>query len=118
MSIFKHLYVENIVDVVGDINCEFRVIVALLGKGVELWSTILHDLIRKLNMNHKDYVELYVSKERGKELIDSLWPMKCVEHAPSSCSGCVLPEIISIVQKYNYRHKESCYLLSSFLEGL
>ena len=78
MSTFKHLYVENIVDVVGDINCEFRVIVALLGKGVELCSTILHDLVRKLNTNHKKYVELYVSKERGKELIHSLWPVKCV----------------------------------------
>lgn len=66
MSKFKRLYVENIVDVVGDINCEFRVIVALLGKGVELWSTIVHDLVRKLNTNHKDYVELEGTREGAR----------------------------------------------------
>jgi hypothetical protein len=49
--------------IVGDINCEFRVIVALLGKGVELWSTILHDLVRKPNTNHKDSVELEGTRE-------------------------------------------------------
>ncbi|XP_058783816.1 uncharacterized protein LOC131658552 [Vicia villosa] len=53
MPIFMHKYIDRIVNVVGDGNCGFRAVSALLGKGEDDDKLVRHKLIEEL-MNHKD----------------------------------------------------------------
>ncbi|XP_058726762.1 uncharacterized protein LOC131598149 [Vicia villosa] len=53
MPIFMHKYIDWIVNVVGDGNCGFRAVLALLGKGEDGHKVVRHEIIEEL-MNHKD----------------------------------------------------------------
>lgn len=59
MPLCMHPYVDNNVDVARNGNCEFCVIVALLGKRVESLSTIRLDLIKQLTTHHNEYVDVF-----------------------------------------------------------
>ncbi|XP_058784652.1 uncharacterized protein LOC131659484 [Vicia villosa] len=53
MPVFMHKYIDRIVNVVGDGNCGFRAVSALLCKGEDAHELVRHDLIVDL-VNHKD----------------------------------------------------------------
>ncbi|XP_058760597.1 uncharacterized protein LOC131633935 [Vicia villosa] len=53
MSVFMHKYIDRIVNVVGDGNCGYLAVSALLGKGEDAHELVRHDLIEEL-VNHKD----------------------------------------------------------------
>ncbi|XP_058768454.1 uncharacterized protein LOC131642199 [Vicia villosa] len=53
MPVFMHKYIDQIVNMVGDGNCGFRAVSALLGKGEDDHKLFCHELIEEL-MNHKD----------------------------------------------------------------
>ncbi|XP_058753530.1 uncharacterized protein LOC131651281 [Vicia villosa] len=59
MLVFMHKYIDRIFNVLGDGNCGFWAVLALLGKGEEDDKLVRHELIEEL-MNHKDsYTQIF-----------------------------------------------------------
>lgn len=74
MLVFMHKYIEWIVNVVGDVNCSYRAVSALLGKG-EYNHTLVHDQLIQELMTHKEsYTRLYRKKEKFYKIYESLVP--------------------------------------------
>ncbi|XP_058724865.1 uncharacterized protein LOC131596273 [Vicia villosa] len=83
MSVFMHKYIDRIVNVVGDGNCGFWVILTLLGKGEDDHKLVRHELIEEL-MNHKDSYTRVFGDEAIFELVhEALVPWLGV-YAPTS----------------------------------
>ncbi|XP_058741614.1 uncharacterized protein LOC131613975 [Vicia villosa] len=62
MLVFMQKYIDRIVNVVGDSNCRFWVVSALLGKGEDDHKLVRPELIEEL-MNHKDsYTRVFGDK--------------------------------------------------------
>ncbi|XP_028109337.1 uncharacterized protein LOC114308050 [Camellia sinensis] len=61
-------FIKLMKDVDGDGNCGFRAIAGLLGLGENDWVQVRHDLLLELNNHRDEYVVLYGSHERVKEL--------------------------------------------------
>ncbi|XP_028077050.1 uncharacterized protein LOC114279072 [Camellia sinensis] len=61
-------FIKLMKDVDGDGNCGFRAITGLLGLGENDWVQVRRDLLHKLNGHRDEYVVLYGSHERVKEL--------------------------------------------------
>lgn len=61
MSIFMNKYIERIVNVKGDGNCNFRLVFALLDKGGED-HTFFRQLINELTGPKESYTRLYGKK--------------------------------------------------------
>ncbi|KAI4357667.1 hypothetical protein L6164_001601 [Bauhinia variegata] len=68
-----HEYIEDVIDVTADGNCGYRAIATLLGKGEESWAQVRLDLIKEIKTWHADYVQIFGSKERVQELVNSLY---------------------------------------------
>ncbi|XP_028112612.1 uncharacterized protein LOC114310726 [Camellia sinensis] len=61
-------FIKLMKDVDGDGNCGFRAITGLLGLGENDWVQVRRDLLLELNNHIDEYVVLYGSHERVKEL--------------------------------------------------
>ncbi|XP_058771929.1 uncharacterized protein LOC131645297 [Vicia villosa] len=80
MPVFMHKYIEQIVNVVGDGNCEFRVVSALLGKGEDAHELVRHDLIDEL-VNHKNsYTRVFRDETKFQLVNEALVPWGAPTH--------------------------------------
>ncbi|XP_028057844.1 PKS-NRPS hybrid synthetase CHGG_01239-like [Camellia sinensis] len=61
-------FIKLMKDVDGDGNCGFRAIAGLFGLGENDWVQVRRDLLLELNNHRDEYVVLYGSHERVKEL--------------------------------------------------
>ncbi|XP_058778443.1 uncharacterized protein LOC131652562 [Vicia villosa] len=74
MSIFMHKYIDRVVNVVGDSNCGFRNVSALLGKGEDDHKFVCIELIEEL-MNHKDlYTRVFGDETKFESVNEALVP--------------------------------------------
>ena len=69
---FIHDFIDNIVDVKVDGNCKYRAIVALLGMGEDSRSLVRNHLLKELGKWSDDYIKLFGSTDRLKEIRRSL----------------------------------------------
>lgn len=69
-----HKYIERIVNVKGDGNYGYRVVLALLGKGEDNHTLFCHQLIQELRTHKEPYTRLYGKKEHCDEVYESLVP--------------------------------------------
>jgi len=69
---FIHDFIENIMDVKADGNCEYRAIAALLGMGEDSWSLVRNHLLKELAKWSYEYVNLFGDLDRFEELKRSL----------------------------------------------
>ncbi|XP_058782385.1 uncharacterized protein LOC131656794 [Vicia villosa] len=74
MPVFMHKYIDQIVNVVGDGNCGFRAVSALLGKGEGADELVRHVLIEEL-VNHKDsYTRVFGDGTKFQPVNEALVP--------------------------------------------
>ncbi|XP_058727222.1 uncharacterized protein LOC131598658 [Vicia villosa] len=74
MPVFIHKYINRIVNVVGDGNCGFRAVSALLDKGENAHELVRHDLIKEL-VNHKDsYTRVFEDEMKFESVNEVLVP--------------------------------------------
>ncbi|KAH1253032.1 hypothetical protein GmHk_04G009823 [Glycine max] len=69
---FIHDFIDNIVDAKADGNCGYRAIAALLGMGEDSWSLVCNYLLKELGKWSDDYIKLFGSTDRLKEIRRSL----------------------------------------------
>jgi len=67
-------YIEDIVSVKGDDNCDFRVIARHLGVDEDSHILVRHALINELKNHKRDYLPIYVTEKRYKYILDDLYP--------------------------------------------
>jgi len=65
-------FIDNIVNVKADGNCEYRSIVALLGMGEDSWSLVHNQLLKELAKWSNDYINLFGDTDKFEELRRSL----------------------------------------------
>ncbi|XP_058761741.1 uncharacterized protein LOC131635151 [Vicia villosa] len=69
-----HKYIDRIVNEVGDSNCGFWAVSALLGKGEDAHELFRHDLIKEL-VNHKDsYTRVFGDETKFESVNETLVP--------------------------------------------
>ncbi|XP_058783322.1 uncharacterized protein LOC131657999 [Vicia villosa] len=83
MPVFMHKYIDRIVNVVGDGNCGFQTVLALLGKGEDDHKLVRLELIEEL-MNHKDsYMGVFGDEIKFESVNEAFVP--CLDaYAPIS----------------------------------
>ncbi|KAL5190214.1 hypothetical protein HKD37_04G009716 [Glycine soja] len=69
---FIHDFTDNIVDAKADGNCGYRAIAALLGMREDSWSLVCNHLLKELGKWSDDYIKLFGSTDRLKEIRRSL----------------------------------------------
>ena len=69
---FIHDFIDNIVDVQADRNCGYRLVSDLLGMGADSWSLVRTYLLIELDKFSEDYIKLFGSTNKFKELRMSL----------------------------------------------
>ncbi|XP_006577593.1 uncharacterized protein LOC114405093 [Glycine soja] len=69
---FIHDFIDNIVDVKADGNCEYRSVVGLLGMGEDSWSLVYNHLLKELGKFSYKYIKLFGGTDRFEELRMSL----------------------------------------------
>ncbi|XP_050887186.1 uncharacterized protein LOC127092367 [Lathyrus oleraceus] len=74
ISVFMHKYIEQIVNVVRDVNCRYRAILTLLGKGEDSHTLVFHQLIQELRTHKELYTRLYGKKEHFDEVYKYIVP--------------------------------------------
>ncbi|XP_058755071.1 uncharacterized protein LOC131628225 [Vicia villosa] len=74
MSVFMHPYIERIVDVVGDSNCGYRAVLALLGNGEDNHTLVCHQLIQDLKRHKETYMRLYGEEAKFEVVNEALVP--------------------------------------------
>jgi len=78
-------FIEEIVNVKGDGNCEFRVIARHMGMIEENHVLVRHALIHELKNHKSDYLSIFDTEKHYKYILDGL-------HPPTSSSGIVLED--------------------------
>ncbi|XP_058776859.1 uncharacterized protein LOC131651208 [Vicia villosa] len=74
MSVFMHKYIDRIVNMVGDGNCGFRAVSALLGKENDDHKLVRLELLEEL-MNHKDsYTWVFGDETKFESVNEALVP--------------------------------------------
>ncbi|XP_050875548.1 OVARIAN TUMOR DOMAIN-containing deubiquitinating enzyme 10-like [Lathyrus oleraceus] len=56
MPVFMHKYIERVVNVVGEGNCSYRAVSALLDKGEDNHTHVRHQLIQELKTHKESYI--------------------------------------------------------------
>ncbi|KAL7111232.1 hypothetical protein ACP275_05G075400 [Erythranthe tilingii] len=69
---FFREYVSQIVDVIGDGNCGFRVVASMLGLGQENWPKIRVELLEELHKNYDIYMKMHKNHDHVEQLAKSL----------------------------------------------
>ncbi|KAL5180466.1 Protein FAR1-RELATED SEQUENCE 2 [Glycine soja] len=71
-SPFMHDFIDKIIDVKDDGNCEYWSISDLLGMGQDSWSVVRNHLLKELTKFLEDYIKLFGGTKRFEELRMSL----------------------------------------------
>ena len=69
---FMHDFIDKIIDVKDDGNCEYWSVSDLLGMGQDSWSVVRNHLLKELANFSEDYIKLFGSTNKFKELRMSL----------------------------------------------
>jgi hypothetical protein len=85
MSMIMRPFIEDIVNVKGDGNCGFWVMVEHMGMDEENHILVHHALIRELKNHKSDYLSIFGTEKRYKYILDGL-------HPPTSKSGIALED--------------------------
>jgi histone-lysine N-methyltransferase SETD2 len=74
MPLFMHPYIDDIVDVVGDGYCGYRVVALDHGKSEDDFELIKLFMLSELNLNRDYYLKIYGSERRFNYIKDALNP--------------------------------------------
>ncbi|XP_028220363.1 uncharacterized protein LOC114402006 [Glycine soja] len=69
---FMQGFIEDVVNVKANGNCEYRSVFALLGMGEESWVVMHNELIKELGKWLQDYIKIFGGRERFEQLRLSL----------------------------------------------
>lgn len=90
IPIFIHKYIVQIVNVEGDSNYGYRVILTFLDKGEDKHTLVCHQLIHELRIHKESYTWLYGKKEIFYAIYESLVP--CISGPTTKKNGCTSPK--------------------------
>lgn len=66
------MHIHRVVDIKGDNSCSYRVVSALLGKGMESQTLFHLYLIKEFKTYKESYTRLYGKKEQEDEIHNAL----------------------------------------------
>ncbi|XP_058769861.1 uncharacterized protein LOC131643332 [Vicia villosa] len=74
MSVFMHKYIKQIINVLGDGNCGYQAVSALLGNGEDSHTLIRHQLIQEFKTHKDSYTQLYGEEVNFEAVYDAIVP--------------------------------------------
>ncbi|AES98718.1 hypothetical protein MTR_5g071980 [Medicago truncatula] len=90
-------YIDGIVDVIGDKHCGFRTIAKRVGLTEESHVMVRRALIKELKEHRNKYIEVYMSADCYKYILDGLHPPKNTSSFATPDKWLTLPDMGHIV---------------------